>query len=46
MAFAILSVKDDESWKEVASGVYRLDGTLLVVMGVGRLLNFTDAEAA
>lgn len=36
----------DPLWKEVASGVYRLDGNLLVVLDVSRLLNFTDAEAA
>jgi purine-binding chemotaxis protein CheW len=37
----------DPSWREVSDGVYRLDGQLLVVLDVDRLLRFTrSAEAA
>jgi purine-binding chemotaxis protein CheW len=40
----------DPCWREIAAGVYRLDGKLLVVLDVGRLLNIgaghTVAEAA
>ena len=33
-------------WREVSSGIYRLDGRLLVVLDVGRLLQFVEATAA
>jgi purine-binding chemotaxis protein CheW len=37
----------DPVWREVSDGVYRLDGQLLVVIDVNRLLRFTrPAEAA
>lgn len=37
----------DLIWREVSNGVYRLDGRLLVVVDVARLLNFVKkAEAA
>ncbi len=28
----------DQRWREVSAGIYRLDGTLLVVLDVARLL--------
>ncbi len=36
----------DSCWREVASGVYRLEGRLLVVLDVDRLLEFGHAQAA
>ncbi len=30
----------DPIWQEVANGIYRLDGTLLVVLDIKKLLNF------
>lgn len=33
-------------WREVSAGIYRLDGRLLVVLDVGRLLQFANVEAA
>jgi len=36
----------DPLWKEVSSGIYRLDETLMVVLDVSKLLNFTDTEIA
>lgn len=37
----------DLIWREISNGVYRLDGRLLVVVDVARLLNFVKkAEAA
>ena len=36
----------DPSWREVAAGVYRLDGELLVVLDVNRLLDFADRETS
>ena len=33
-------------WREVCDGVYRLDGQLLLVLNVGRVLAVTAAEAA
>ena len=34
------------TWRDVSEGVYRLDGELLVVLSVDRLLDFAAAEAA
>jgi purine-binding chemotaxis protein CheW len=36
----------DPRWREFADGIYRLNGALLVVLEVARLLNFNKAEAA
>ncbi|HYD29786.1 MAG TPA: chemotaxis protein CheW [Azospirillaceae bacterium] len=36
----------DPRWREVSMGIYRLNGQLLVVLDVSRLLNFTNMEAA
>jgi purine-binding chemotaxis protein CheW len=37
----------DARWREVAAGIYRLDGKLLIVLDVGRLLDMsTRSEAA
>ena len=33
-------------WREVSAGIYRLDGELLVVLDVERLLDFGAAKAA
>ncbi|MBI1273275.1 MAG: chemotaxis protein CheW [Alphaproteobacteria bacterium] len=35
----------DPRWREVSTGIYRLDGKLLVVLDVSRLLNFIKSEA-
>ncbi len=34
------------AWRDVSEGIYRLDGELLVVLSVDRLLDFAAAEAA
>ena len=36
----------DPQWRDVASGIYRLDGALLVILDVARLLTFASLEAA
>ncbi len=36
----------DPLWREFSAGIYRLQGTLLVVLDVTRLLDFTRTEAA
>lgn len=36
----------DPRWREVSLGIYRLNGQLMVVLDVSRLLNFTNMEAA
>jgi purine-binding chemotaxis protein CheW len=36
----------DPKWREVSAGIYRLDGKLLVVLEVSRLLEIRRAEAA
>jgi purine-binding chemotaxis protein CheW len=36
----------DPLWRDVSTGVYRLDGQLLVVLDVAQLLNASSAEAA
>jgi len=36
----------DPLWREVAAGIYRLDGTLLVVLEVARLLDLSARAAA
>ena len=36
----------DPLWLDVSTGVYRLDGQLLVVLDVAQLLNASSAEAA
>ena len=36
----------DPRWREVAGGIYRLQGKLLVVLEVARMLEFKRAEAA
>jgi purine-binding chemotaxis protein CheW len=37
----------DPRWREVSGGIFRLDGTLLVVLDVERLLDFMRrAEAS
>ena len=36
----------DDRWREISAGVYRLDDRLLVVMDVGRLLEFEKGVAA
>jgi purine-binding chemotaxis protein CheW len=35
----------DVRWRELSTGIYRLNGTLLVVLDVSRLLNFANLEA-
>ena len=32
----------DAVWREIALGIYRLDGNLLIVLDVSKLLNFDD----
>jgi purine-binding chemotaxis protein CheW len=34
----------DQKWREFSLGIYRLEGKLLVVLDVGKLLDFTRAE--
>ncbi len=34
------------AWRDVSEGIYRLDGELLVVLGVDRLLDFAATRAA
>jgi purine-binding chemotaxis protein CheW len=36
----------DARWREVSTGIYRLNSQLMVVLDVPRLLNFTNMEAA
>ncbi len=36
----------DPKWRDVASGIFRLDGRLMVVLEVDRLLNFDNSLAA
>jgi purine-binding chemotaxis protein CheW len=36
----------DPRWREMSLGIHRLDGQLLLVLDVGRLLDFTGAVAA
>jgi purine-binding chemotaxis protein CheW len=36
----------DPKWREVSAGIYRLDGKLLVVLEVSRLLDIRRADAA
>jgi purine-binding chemotaxis protein CheW len=36
----------DSGWRGVSLGIHRLEGRLLVVVDVARLLDFTRAEAA
>jgi purine-binding chemotaxis protein CheW len=36
----------DPRWREVSTGIYRLNGQLMVVLDVPRLLNFANMEAA
>ncbi|MBL8837986.1 MAG: chemotaxis protein CheW [Alphaproteobacteria bacterium] len=36
----------DPRWREVSGGIYRLQGKLLVVLEVARMLDFKRAEAA
>ena len=36
----------EEHWREVASGIYRLDGAILIVMNVSSLLDFSRKNAA
>ncbi len=36
----------DARWREVSAGIYRLDGNLLVVLEVSRLLAFANVSAA
>ncbi|AWB08233.1 chemotaxis protein CheW [Azospirillum sp. TSH100] len=36
----------DPRWREVSTGIYRLNGQLMVVLDVPRLLNFTTIETA
>jgi purine-binding chemotaxis protein CheW len=36
----------DPLWRSFADGIYRLEGGLLVVLDIDRLLEFADAEAA
>jgi purine-binding chemotaxis protein CheW len=36
----------DGRWREQSNGIYRLDQTLLVVLDVSKLLNFTNVDAA
>ncbi|PHZ85240.1 chemotaxis protein CheW [Paremcibacter congregatus] len=36
----------DQRWQEVSSGIYRMDGELLVILDVEKLLNFGKGQAA
>jgi len=36
----------DPRWREVSGGIYRLDGQLLVILEVDRVLEFSRAQAA
>ena len=36
----------DEIWRDVTAGIYQLDGKLMVVIDIDRLLTFNGAEAA
>jgi len=36
----------DALWKELSSGIYRLNKKLMIVLDVSKLLDFTDSEAA
>jgi purine-binding chemotaxis protein CheW len=36
----------DPRWQEVSNGIYRLKGTLLVVLDVARLLHLEMSKAA
>ena len=36
----------DDLWREVTAGIYQLDGKLMVVIDIDRLLSFSAAEAA
>jgi purine-binding chemotaxis protein CheW len=36
----------DPAWREVSAGIYRLKDRLMVVLDVGRLLDFARREAA
>ena len=36
----------DARWQDVSSGIYRLDGTLLIVLDVARFLRMEQARAA
>ncbi|CAK0746981.1 purine-binding chemotaxis protein CheW [Azospirillaceae bacterium] len=36
----------DSRWREVSTGIYRLNNQLMVVLDVSRLLNFANMEAA
>jgi len=36
----------DPVWREVSAGIYRLDGSLLVVLDVARVLDFSTRAAA
>ena len=36
----------DARWREVSTGIYRLNNQLMVVLEVSRLLNFANLEAA
>ena len=36
----------DPIWREVSAGIYRLDGTLLVVLDVAKILDFSARAAA
>ena len=36
----------DPLWRSFADGIYRLDDRLLVILDIGRLLEFGEAEAA
>ncbi|MBV6632135.1 MAG: chemotaxis protein CheW [Alphaproteobacteria bacterium] len=36
----------DRRWRDVSSGIHRLDGELLVILDIGRLLSFADLTAA
>lgn len=36
----------EERWRDVASGIYRLDGTILIVINVNALLDFSRRSAA
>jgi purine-binding chemotaxis protein CheW len=36
----------DPAWRDVSAGIFRLDGTLLIVLDVGRLLDFSSRPDA
>lgn len=36
----------DQLWREVAAGIYQLDGKLMVVLDINKLLSFGNVEAA